>query len=229
MNIHVFQHVPFEGLRAIQNWIDLNQFNTTSTHFFAQNPVRPNFENIDLLVILGGSMSIHDEKEYPWLIEEKKWISEAIQAEVKILGICLGAQLIADVLGADVAVMQKKEIGWFPIKPISPSYFFDHSSAEPIVLHWHGEAFDIPKQATALFKSDACSTQAFEIQEQVLGLQFHLEFNKASVESILNGCADELTALPNTYIQNKEKITTNYLKHADSCHQLLFRVLDKFK
>lgn len=114
MKIHYFQHVPFEGPSGIRLWADQYGHKLAGTRFFKNEPL-PDIEKTDALVIMGGPMSVHDENRYPWLQREKAFIRECITQEKKVLGICLGAQLIADVLGAKVVPMMQKEIGWFPL------------------------------------------------------------------------------------------------------------------
>lgn len=132
-----------------------------------------------------------------------------------MLGICLGAQLIAHVLGADVKPHSHKEIGWFPI------YLCNEAAKHPIIanlnsnilaFHWHGDRFEIPNTSLRLFSSDGCDNQAFVYDNTVLGLQFHLEINEATVKKIVEACEYELQ--PGLYVQDKEKI----LHKAQSMH-----------
>lgn len=122
MRIHFLQHVEFEGPALINNWALDNQFLVSSTHFYRDNYSLPDLNDFDLLVILGGPMNVYETDKYRWLNDEKRLIKRAIDAQKKVLGICLGAQLIADVLGANVTPMDHKEIGWYPIN------FSRHSS-----------------------------------------------------------------------------------------------------
>jgi len=115
MNLHYLQHVSFEGLGTIQSWADRNAHSVSVTRFY-ENEHLPSPECVDMLVIMGGPMGIYDYTEYPWLHEEKEFIRQAIAAGKPVLGVCLGAQLIADVCGARVFPGKQKEIGWFPLK-----------------------------------------------------------------------------------------------------------------
>ncbi len=117
MQLHWLQHVPFEGLGTIEEWAGTNGVETSRTRLFAGDPL-PAIENFDWLIVMGGPMGIHDHGEYPWLVAEKEFIKAAIDAGKTVLGICLGAQLIADVLGAKVYAGPQKEIGWFPIRRV---------------------------------------------------------------------------------------------------------------
>ena len=181
MRAHYLQHVPFEGLGSIENWLQQAGYGISCTPFFDSVKL-PRIEDIDLLIVMGGPMSANDEREYPWLIPEKQFIRSVIEAEKPVLGICLGAQLIANSLGAEVFANPVKEIGWFPIHAV-PSI---HHSAfqfpkEIEVFHWHGETFNLPKEAVHIARSAGCENQAFQIGRKVIGLQFHLETTPISV------------------------------------------------
>ena len=114
MHAHVFQHVPFEGLGSIGPWLEARRAVVTVTRFF-EDAVLPEAEGLDLLIVMGGPMSVNDEKLYPWLIAEKRFIAQAILRGKAVLGVCLGAQLIAAALGARIYPNGEKEIGWFPV------------------------------------------------------------------------------------------------------------------
>jgi GMP synthase (glutamine-hydrolysing) len=115
MKMHCLQHVPFEGLGSIEDWIRQRRHALGVTRFDRGEPL-PAVGDVDLLLVMGGPMSIHDEAKYPWLVEEKCFIERTIAAGRRVLGICLGAQLVADVLGARVYADAQKEIGWFPVE-----------------------------------------------------------------------------------------------------------------
>jgi len=114
MRAHWFQHVSFEGLGSIELWLDSNGYEVTFTRFFESADL-PDPDAIDLLVVMGGPMSVNDEDQFPWFVSEKRFIREIIESGKPVLGICLGAQLIANALGANVYPNPVKEIGWFPI------------------------------------------------------------------------------------------------------------------
>jgi len=114
MRAHYLQHVPFEGLASIGRWLDAAGYEISATRLFDPEKL-PSLDNIDLLVIMGGPMSVNDEKAFPWLAAEKQFVRDAIDSGKAVLGICLGAQLIASALGARVYPNAVKEIGWFPI------------------------------------------------------------------------------------------------------------------
>lgn len=206
MRAHYLQHVPFEGLGYIESWLESHEFTITSTCFY-DNDKLPNSADIDMLIIMGGPMSVNDSVKFPWLEIEKRFIRDVIALEKPVIGICLGAQLIANCLGSPVYQNSKKEIGWFPVE------FFadDHKILNGLlperitVFHWHGETFDLPEGALHLAKTDACTNQAFLYNKNVIGLQFHLETTLESLNLIVRNCKDEL-AQPDEFIMSESRI-----------------------
>jgi GMP synthase-like glutamine amidotransferase len=192
MQVHVLQHVPFEGLGSIEAWLTQRKARVGFTRFYESAAQLPPLTDIDLIIALGGPMSVNDEEHLPWLRQEKRFIAEAIAGNKAVLGICLGAQLIASALGARVYPGPEREIGWFPIsaEPAVAGTFTFPARAK--VFHWHGETFDLPTGAGRLASSAACRNQAFQIGARVIGLQFHLETTPESAAAILAHCADEL-------------------------------------
>lgn len=194
MRIHYFQHVPFEGLGYIETWLHEANAEVSSTRFF-EDASLPRLAAIDGLIVLGGPMSVNEGDAHPWLEAETRYIAEAIGLGKPVLGICLGAQLIAKALGAAVYANGKREIGWFPIQRIEP-WPLDGACWLPQqveVFHWHGETFDLPPGTVRLASSAACANQAFALGAKVLGLQFHLEVTPQAVEVLAERCADELS------------------------------------
>jgi GMP synthase-like glutamine amidotransferase len=173
---------------------------------------------------MGGPMSVNDEDDFPWLVSEKQFIREAINAGKPVLGICLGAQLIASAAGARVYRNSVKEIGWFPIYGTSSEDGAIFSFLPSVkVFHWHGETFDLPSGATRLAKSDGCENQAFQIGKSVIGLQFHLETTPKAAREIVSHCRDEL--VPSRYIQTKEEILSAKRETYKSINQMMDSVL----
>jgi len=128
LRIHYFQHVEHEGLGSIEEWIRSSGHSSRATKFFEKTDL-PELTDFDWLIVMGGSMSVNDEGEYPWLSDEKKFIKKAIDAGKTVLGICLGSQLVSSALGAQVYKNQEKEIGWYDIETScfarSSKLFFD--------------------------------------------------------------------------------------------------------
>jgi len=201
MNLHYLKHVPFEGLGSIRDWAENAGVNITSTRLYEHDPL-PDMDTFDCLVIMGGPMSVNDILQFPWLADEKRFVRNAINQGKTVLGVCLGAQLIVDVLGAAIYPNTHKEIGWFPIRKAAAAKDDRAAAFLPDLLdvfHWHGETFDLPEGATLLASSDACTNQGFIYHERVMGLQFHLETTPASLSALIDNCSHELQ--PGPYIQ----------------------------
>lgn len=205
LRIHYFQHAPFEGLGCIEEWAKDHVL--SSTHFYAGDPV-PELNDIDLLVIMGGPMGVYEEAKYPWLRDEKDCIRSVIEEGKKVLGVCLGAQLISGALGSRVYPNRHKEIGWFPVFPTA----LDHTREclhnflleKPVVFHWHGDTFDLPEGAVNHAYSEACPHQMFTIGDHVIGIQFHFEVTESDVKEMVKEGAEELC--PGKYVQSGQTI-----------------------
>ena len=204
MQIHSLQHVPFEGVGSIESWAKAHHAPITVTRLDRAETL-PAVSQLDWLIVMGGPMSVSDEAQYPWLTQEKHFIEQAIAAQKIVIGICLGAQLIANVLGARVFPNRHKEIGWFPIRRTPAglgSPIFRGLPDEFDVFHWHGETFDLPSEAVLIASSEACQHQAFTYHDHVIGLQFHLETTPQSARDLIANCGAELIDAP--YIQRAD-------------------------
>lgn len=223
MRVHVLQHVPFEGLGSIATWLEGRQATVNWTRFFAAEAL-PAVDVVDFVIALGGPMSVNDEDQLPWLVAEKRFVRETVQAGKPVLGICLGAQLIASALGARVYPGPEKEIGWFPVhaETVVGDTFRFPAAVE--VLHWHGETFDLPAHAKHLASSAACRHQAFQCGPRVLGLQFHLEMTPESVTAIIANCRHELR--PQRFVQSESELLAAPPAAYRSINSLMAAVLD---
>ncbi|MDZ7316227.1 MAG: type 1 glutamine amidotransferase [candidate division KSB1 bacterium] len=206
MRAHCLQHVPFEGLGSIAPWLKAQGLELTSTRFFESGRL-PAPDEVDLLIVMGGPMSANDEDKLTWLIDEKAFIRECIRQGKRVLGICLGAQLIASAMGAQVYRNRVKEIGWFPVQgvPADNESIFRFPKVFR-AFHWHGETFDLPPGAVRIAESEGCENQAFQLGRSVIGLQFHLEMTPESVREIISHCRAEL--LPSKYVQSETVMTS---------------------
>ncbi len=223
MRAHYLQHVPFEGLGSIEPWLEAAGYEIANTRLF-ESAGLPDPTMIDLLIVMGGPMSVNDEDKFPWLAPEKRFIRSAIDSGKPVLGICLGAQLIASAMGAVVYRNSVKEIGWFPIQGVSlndSSAFSFPPSVE--VFHWHGETFELPSGAIHLARSEGCENQAFQLGRSVIGLQFHLETTPASAREIISNCRDEL--VPSKYVQTEKEILSAAPESYKSINQMMDNVL----
>lgn len=214
MRIHSLQHVPFEDIGSMAQDFQARGFRLNTTHWY-QGDEAPDLTSFDALIVMGGPMGIYDEDQYPWLADEKMLIKNAIAAGKIVLGICLGAQLIADVLGGKVTRNTHKEIGWFPLQiiPAAAAHPIAKILAKyPEVFHWHGDTFAIPDGAVWLASSEACAHQAFSYKDRVLGFQFHLETTPASAQALITHCAADIDG--SVYTQTAENILANPQKFA---------------
>jgi GMP synthase-like glutamine amidotransferase len=223
MNAHYLQHVSFEGLGSIESFLQAARYRITKTRFF-KSATLPKPDEIDLLIVMGGPMSVNDEDEFPWLAQEKQFIQDIIKSGKSVLGICLGAQLIASALGAKVYRNTRKEIGWFPIRgiPSSDKATFNFPPSVE-VFHWHGETFDLPSGAIRLARSEGCENQAFLFGRSVIGLQFHLETTPDSARELVKNCRNEL--LPAEYVQTEAEILSAAPEKYRSINDLMDKVL----
>jgi GMP synthase-like glutamine amidotransferase len=217
MKICILQHVLFEGPGMIKDWAD-ERGHSIKMHRTYLNEL-PEEDSFDLLIILGGPMSANDT--LPWLEREKDFIKKSIDNGSMIMGICLGAQLIAKVLGATITKNPDAEIGWFPVR--CPVNFL---SSELEVFHWHSETCSLPEGTQILASSIACKNQAFAYEDTVLGIQFHLEMDETSLQEILQNCKSELVA--GAYIQSEEEILSRKDLIA-RCREELYDLLDGFE
>jgi GMP synthase-like glutamine amidotransferase len=227
VHIHYLQHVPFEDPAFILNWAQNKKHVISATRFYDTAWAAPSFAGVDWLIVMGGPMNVGDTHAYPWLTDEKKLIEVAINQGKTVIGICLGAQLIADVLGAEVYHNPDKEIGWFEVEMVDSqekqSRMFQHFPDKFTAFHWHGDTFDIPPGAHHMMRSKGCENQAFQYHNRVFGFQFHLESTMESVQNLVFNCRADITA--GSFVQSEEDILGNK-KHFPVMHQMLGTFLD---
>jgi GMP synthase-like glutamine amidotransferase len=229
MKIHCIQHVKFETPGTITEWIEKKNHFLSTTHLY-ENENFPEIDTFDLLIVMGGPMNIYEYEKYPWLREEKAFLEKAIAEGKAVLGICLGAQLLADVLKAEVFNNNYKEIGWFPVSAgkdeKSEIPFLKGIPYEFPAFHWHGDTFSLPEGAKRLFESEACKNQGFLYKNRVIGLQFHLEMSNQTIRNVIENCRDEL--VKGKYIQKENEMLgrADLLKESG---QLMCRLLDNLE
>lgn len=224
MRAHFLQHVAFEGPGSTETWLREAGWTTRLTRLFAGDAM-PDPGSVDFLFVLGGPMSVNDRRRFPWLTPEKAFIREVMAAGTPVLGVCLGAQLIASALGAPVYPNRQPEIGWFPVEriPVAEAAVFPFPSTVK-AFHWHGETFDLPAGALRLARSAGCENQAFQIGRRVIGLQFHLETTPAAAAALVANCRGDLS--PAQYVQSEVQILAAREDDYRAINGLMGKVLD---
>ena len=228
MRVHYLQHTSIESIGAVGDWICARGHEVSSTRLYLSADF-PHLDDLDLLVIMGGPMNIYEHEAYPWLSAEKEFIRAVIAAGKKVLGICLGAQLIADVLGGPVTKNPDREIGWFPVM-LTPGAargdvpVFVDFPAEFIAFHAHGDTFAIPDGALRIAASAACPNQAFTFDGgRVVGLQFHLEWTPFLMSAFIPTITP---AESEPWVQAPAELQGDNAPYQAS-HALLFVLLDR--
>ncbi|TBV00765.1 type 1 glutamine amidotransferase [Phytopseudomonas dryadis] len=224
MRIRVLQHVPCEDVGSMASWFARRAAEVSYTRFFLPDARLPAVADCDLIVAMGGPMSVNDEASLPWLVAEKAFLREAVEAGIAVLGICLGAQLIASAMGARVQPNAEAEIGWFPLwraDGVAEDRFAFPERIE--LLHWHGETFELPPGATLLASSEACRHQAFQLGRRVIGVQCHPEMTPEIVTALLDECAAELR--PGTWVQSPAQLAADASAYVPG-QRLTARLLD---
>jgi GMP synthase-like glutamine amidotransferase len=226
MRIHVIQHVPFEGPGLIAAWAAERGHELASA--LALTEEYPSADDIDFLVVMGGPMDADDEAKSPWLHAEKRFIAEAIASGRLVLGVCLGAQIIAEVLGGNVRRNPEKEIGWFTVERTvmgADEPLFSGWPDPVVVGQWHSDTFDLPGGIEPILSSEACANQAFVFDRRVVGLQFHIEWTQRSVAALVSACGDDCddTGL---WVMAPTQITDEAPERVQECRRLLFALLD---
>ncbi|CAI3931768.1 GMP synthase [Commensalibacter communis] len=189
----VIRHLLFEDLGIFEDELIDIDFQIQYVEAPIADFNQLNIAEYDLLIILGGPIGAFDEELYPFIVQELSFIQNYLETEKPILGICLGAQLIARLLGAKVYPMQYKEIGFSTLTINKEVINNPLISLENIpILHWHGDQFDIPANCQPLASSTLCPNQAFSYKDHVLALQFHMEVNTKKIEQWLVGHNHEL-------------------------------------
>jgi GMP synthase-like glutamine amidotransferase len=226
MRVHVVQHVPFEGPGLIAEWAAEQDHDLDITSAIAEDFPPP--EDVDLLVIMGGPMDADDEITSPWLTPEKRFIAQTIAAGKLVLGICLGAQIIAEVIGGRVMRASEPEIGWYSVRLTEDGAsepLFDRWPDEVIVGHWHSDTFDLPLGLAPALSSELTPNQAFVFDSRVVGLQFHLEWDEETLDALIRESSDDLGD-GGSAVMSEDEFATQMPERLPVCRELLFGLLD---
>lgn len=223
MRIHILQHVPYESPGSISDWAEEKGFPVSYTQFY-KNVKLPQPEDFDLLVIMGGPMNIYESEKFPWLMPEKDFIRNCITAKKKILGICLGSQLLANAMGAKVFRNNETEIGWFPIyKKGTHPVLNLFPEGDITAFHWHDDTFEIPMGAVPLFYSETTKNQGFIFDDHVFALQFHWEIQPDTLQELIKHVSGGL--VPQKHVQTPENMLNHKIQF-ETARKYLRNLLD---
>ena len=193
----VVQHTDIEGPGLLAQRFAAQEIGLTRIRPFAGERVPGELGAASALLVLGGPMGVYEAEQYPFLREELRLIERALASGAPVLGICLGSQMLAQVLGARVTRAPKKEIGWRSVTLTESGLvdpLFRGLESTFVSFHWHGDVFDLPKGATSLARSEATEHQAFRYGASTYGLLFHLEVTEEIVSGMIGSFSDELAS-----------------------------------
>ena len=227
LRIHSIRHVSFEGIGRIENWATEKGHLLSSTLIY-EGESFPDLNSFDWLVVMGGPMGAYDKDKFPWIAKEIEFIQQVIASGKQVLGICLGIQMIAEALGAEVGM----EIGWFPVKLTKAGQSSPHFEDFPRVftpVQWHGDTFDLPEGAERLVEGSVYQNQSFSYGNNVLGLQFHLEFSASCIDRLCKGVG---LPEPGLGVQSAEEILSRkdlFLESELLLQKLLDNLSERFR
>ena len=228
MRILLLQHDPLDGPGALLEWAE-SRGHTVTSCLICQGEHLPPLESFNMLVSLGGPMGAYQEEKHPWLADEKEYLRMALAAGKKILGLCLGCQLLADALGGKAFRHTCKEFGWQPIETLPAGLTWFGGSRVFKAFQWHGDTYSLPPRAVQLARNKAAEQQAFLLEApgggKVLGLQFHLEWTEQMAREAL--AEPGVAPPPSPSVQTPEEILSD-LSLFDSAKKRFFAMLDRF-
>jgi GMP synthase-like glutamine amidotransferase len=233
LRVHYFQHIAGEGFGSCYDYLKAHQAKITATEFFAlpvdlplELEALPHIDEVDLLIIMGGTMSVNDEANYPWLKLEKRWLRRYLSAGKPAIGLCLGGQLIANALGASVSRNQHQELGWIDVGRVShvPENYFQ--IPEKInIMQWHSETFEIPRGGVRLAQNNVCQNQMYQIGRNVLGFQFHPEMTPHALQLLIENEEDS-AVFNGQYVQPIAELKKTIKSKFEQGNQLLNRAIE---
>lgn len=227
----IFQHVAHELLGTLDPLLRSHGFRNRYVNFGREPHTQPSLDGYHGVVVLGGPMSVDEEKAHPHLTTELRLLEQAVERQMPVLGICLGAQLLAKALGADVRANHEKEIGWYDVEPTDEGRedpLFEHFETSEKIFQWHGDTFDIPSGAVHLAQASACTNQAYRYGENAYGFQFHLEVDPPMIERWLGvpGHREEIEAEQGRICPDQIRSDTE--QHASRLRELSDETFSRF-
>lgn len=235
LNVHYFQHIEGEDLGSCEEYLIQHYCaKITTTAFYALPPntslefgALPDLEDVDLLIVMGGTMSVNDDDNFPWLRTEIAWIKRYIDAGKPVIGLCLGAQLIAKSLGATVKINPEKERGWREVYATSPQQSGCFTIPPTItVLEWHSETFTLPEHAIHLAQNEVCQNQIFQYHKHVIGFQFHPEVTMTTLQMFFDSLHEDLAKYQGPFVEPVEKTLNVPPEQYHAGQALLNRAID---
>ncbi len=228
MRILLLQHDPLDGPGALLEWAE-SRGHSVACCLICQGEPLPPLASFELLVSLGGPMGAYEEEKHPWLATEKEYLRQALAAGKKILGLCLGCQLLADALGGKAFRHTCKEFGWQPIEPLPEGDSWFGTGGTFYAFQWHGDTYTLPPGAVHLARNAAAEQQAFVLEGArgglVMGLQFHLEWTEQMAREAL--AEPGVAPPPSPFVQTPEEILSD-LSLFETAKQRFFALLDRF-
>ncbi|WP_319380159.1 type 1 glutamine amidotransferase [Thiomicrorhabdus sp.] len=225
MNVAVLVHAPFERLGQIEQWLIARRAVIHFVNLYEEGAAYPELDSLDMVIVLGGPMSVNEEEIYPWLVAEKAFIRRVIAADLPLLGICLGGQLIATALGAEVTGNPEVEIGWHTIERVSGEdesvFRFPQSMT---IFNWHGETFELPPGAKRLIQSRVCKNQGFQIGDRIIGLQCHPEVTGKEIREWIDEVGEQMVS--GDYVHSPQAMLSHAEQNAARVQPVLFALLE---
>src|SRR3972149_6404298 len=231
MKVLVLRHVPHEHLGTLAKTLIANNIFYEYVNFYENHSPNITTEDLCGLIILGGPMNVYETDKYSFLDIEDRLIKQSIEKDVPVLGICLGAQLIAKELGARIIKNKEKEIGWYSIEITekgNKDKLLKHFHSEEIVFQWHGDTFEMPEGGVHLAGSPICTNQAFRYGSNVYGLQFHIEVTPEMILEWLNVPENQKEILSLKERINPELIKTEIPRFIGRLNSLAENVFREF-
>src|SRR5579875_155367 len=226
-DVLVLQHIEIETIGIIAQALQAVGLSPRVVHAYAEEPVPHDLRSAAGLIIMGGPMGVYDSERYPFLDAEQRLIAKALEANKPILGICLGSQLLAATLGAEVRKGAQKEIGWHRL------FLTPESATDPLwqgippafmAFHWHGDIFDLPQGAVPLASSAFTPHQAFRYGDKAYGFLFHMEVNEMMIQNMVRTFAEEVREVGS----DKNQILAETAQYLSPRHAIGHQVFSRF-